>query len=105
MQVENEKAISDDLASKLRHIKNDLDSTDREVRQLTMKLRDVNFDINLEQEEAVKLRSQRENLEEQRRQLESEVNALGNVCEMRGKANEHLGRELEQMAEDDEIIR
>ena len=51
------------------------------------------------------LRREKVYMEEERRAIEAEVNALNTACEQRRRANEGLQRELEQIAEDDEIIR
>ena len=51
------------------------------------------------------MRRIREAQDEERRQVEAEVNALNVVCEQRMRANDNLTRELHQMAEDDELIR
>ena len=59
----------------------------------------------MEQNEATRLRRIREAQDEERRQVEAEVNALNVVCEQRMRANDNLTRELHQMAEDDELIR
>jgi len=65
------------------------------------------LDLQLDdsQEKATILRRERAAQEDLRKSLESEVNSLNTVCDQRRRANEGLQRELEQIAEDDEIIR
>ena len=57
------------------------------------------------QEEVASLRRQKEDYDEERRAIERELGRMGFEGETLAKANESLVRELQQMAEDDEIIR
>jgi hypothetical protein len=100
-----EQRLTEDIQDRARHQRVQLNETEACIHQLKFKKLEIEGQTQLEQNEATRLRRVREAQDEERRQVEAEVNALNTVCEQRMRANDNLTRELHQMAEDDELIR
>lgn len=104
-RFEEEKQFTQDLNVRLRHERTQIEAVDTHIRELQERKGELMGQIESANDEAVTLRRIKDQNEQERRHLEGEVSALSQVCEVRMKANENLARELQQMAEDDEVIR
>lgn len=100
-----EKAVSEELTFKMRQQRNHMDDIERDIRDLKDDKSRLIEELERAREEATRLRRVKEGNDAERRGLEREVSGLNQLCEVRMRANESLGRELQQMAEDDEVIR
>lgn len=76
-----------------------------EIRDLELQKLKLQQSLVSAQDEAIELRRIKEQIANERRLLEDDIAGLSNVCEGQMKANDTLARELQLLAEDDEVIK
>ncbi|TNV78059.1 hypothetical protein FGO68_gene598 [Halteria grandinella] len=104
-RYEEEKQFTQDLNVRLRHEKTHNEAVEQQMQELLSRNRDLELQLERLNDESVRMRRVKEANNVEKQHLESEVKSLNQLCEVRMKANENLARELQQLAEDDEIIR
>ena len=89
----------------LRSLRLALEELECQIQRLLEDKRRVEASLDQAREEATRLRRVKDSNDQEKRQLEQEIKSLDQLCDARQHANESLGRELQQMVEDDDIIR